>query len=1698
MAVRNFSALTNGQAITFDPNADILNFDQTAISAASLDLLIEGANLRITVLSGTNAGKSIVLQNVSLEQLGGSNVNFTDGSLLLFGDNAATRADSGSSALTGSSGADLLSGFGGNDTLAGGAGDDRFVASFDSPVNSAMLTGTAARVDADVNGDGRADLLWRSQSTGENYLYTMNGTAVTSGEGSLRTVADLNWSLVGTGDFDGDGKADLLWRNHVTGENYLYPMDGHTVKSTEGYIRTVSDPNWQIATLGDFNGDHRDDILWRNQATGENYLYLMNGTAIAGEGFVRTVADLNWQIAGSGDFNGDGRADILWRNASTGENYVYLMNGSAIASEGYLRTVADQSWQVAGIGDLDGDGHADIVWRNSSTGQNYVYFMNGTTIAKEGYLRTVADQHWQIEAIGDYDGDGKSDLFWRNSATGENYLYPMDGLTIKASEGYVRTVAPDANGWTVPGDASYGDDSINGGTGFDTVDFSQAKSAIVADLSRGIVNGGGEAGTGHMVVANLEAITGTRFADRITGSAADNRIQGGDGNDTISGLDGNDTLDGGAGSDLLIGGTGNDLIMGGSYWDRDDADQFVGGDGDDTMDGTHRYGSAAIDTMDGGLGNDLYCVDNPHDVLSDAGGIDTVYAQDISFTLGAGFENLIVKNDVSEGGQTAFGNDLDNRIDVTYGGATVDGRGGNDTLVGGWLVVRFYGGDGNDSLVGSDGRVDWLDGGAGNDTLTGSTYGDGRAGAQFVFSVAPGVANADLITDFHTDSWGDMIRIDGRAMPGIGASGNFMAGDDRFYAAAGASGGHDADDRIIYNTATGQLFYDADGSGMGAAQLLATLQGAPELLASRIAVDNGTPGQTINGASGNDSLVGTGGGDTMNGFDGDDTLVGLAGDDIISDGAGNDRIEGGLGQDSISLGLGNDTVSGGRGNDTIGDAGGNDSFVFDVAPGDANWDRINGFQGGVDKIVLNLDVFAAAGPAGNFSANDARFYANSLPWTGVNGHDADDRIVYNTNNGDLWYDADGSGSGAALLIANLRGGDGITPANISASDIIVNSTGGSMTGTSGDDSLIGTAGNDTISGFGGNDTIDGAAGADSMIGGPGDDLYRVDNLGDVIVEQQNEGVDEVRSSVGYTLPDWVNNLTLTGGAIGGTGNAIENFITGNALNNTLSGGGGSDTLVGGMGDDSLVGNAGGDSLVGGDGNDTLVGAGAGAPKFSSDQPDTLDGGLGDDVYYVRGDFTTDLILPDPGGLDTVYAADTAWTLGAGLENLVLLDNFGVHRTGTGNELDNVLVGYSEGLTLYGMDGNDLLNGSASEGGAELYGGDGNDTLLGAGGHGNELFGEAGADLIYAGVEDDIWGGTGSDIFVFKIIPSSSFGYFDRVADFSSGEDKLRFDGNAFAQIGASGDFSANDGRFYAAAGATTGHDSDDRIVYDTSSGSVYYDADGNGAAAAQLIARLQGAPAVSATDITVSNGTAGGNTINGTPGNDSLVGGDSNDTINGQDGNDTLDGGAGADSMVGGAGDDVYIVDNLRDVLVEQINSGIDEARSSVGYTLPDWVNNLTLTGSAISGTGNAIENVLTGNGLGNILSGGDANDTLIGGGGNDTLTGGTGNDSFLFNAAPGAANADRVTDFASGVDMLQLDHSVFSAIAGGHFAGGDARFYAASGATGGHDGDDRVVYNTSNGDLYYDADGSGAGAAQLIATLAGAPSLAASDIWVT
>ncbi|NEO15540.1 MULTISPECIES: calcium-binding protein [unclassified Moorena] len=131
----------------------------------------------------------------------------------------------------------------------------------------------------------------------------------------------------------------------------------------------------------------------------------------------------------------------------------------------------------------------------------------------------------------------------------------------------------------------------------------------------------------------------------------------------------------------------------------------------------------------------------------------------------------------------------------------------------------------------------------------------------------------------------------------------------------------------------------------------------------------------------------------------------------------------------------------------------------------------------------------------------------------------------------------------------------------------------------------------------------------------------------------------------------------------------------------------------------------------------------------------------------------------------------------------------------------------------------------------------------------------------------------------------------------------------------------------------------------------------------------------------------------GGSGNDYLYGYGGNDTLVGGSGNDYLNGGIGSDRMYGGTGNDRYVVDSTGDVVTEYVNQGIDTVESSINYTLGDNLENLTLTGSAYSGNGNSLNNIISGNSSNNVLFGKSGNDTIYGNGGDDALVGGTDSD---------------------------------------------------------------------------------------------------------
>ena len=225
--------------------------------------------------------------------------------------------------------------------------------------------------------------------------------------------------------------------------------------------------------------------------------------------------------------------------------------------------------------------------------------------------------------------------------------------------------------------------------------------------------------------------------------------------------------------------------------------------------------------------------------------------------------------------------------------------------------------------------------------------------------------------------------------------------------------------------------------------------------------------------------------------------------------------------------------------------------------------------------------------------------------------------------------------------------------------------------------------------------------------------------------------------------------------------------------------------------------------------------------------------------------------------------------------------------------------------------------------------------------------------------------------------------------------------------------------------------------------------------------------------------------------NDNLIGNTKNNSLNGRAGNDTLDGGVGSDSMIGGLGNDSFVVNVVGDVVTENLNEGTDTVNSSVTYTLPANVENLTLTGaSPINGTGNGLINTITGNAANNQLNGGAGNDTINGGIGIDRLTGGIGNDIFRFTTT---GQIDTVTDYNVANDTIQLENAVFTKLTTtGTLAAAQFRIGAQAA-----DSNDFIVYNNITGALSYDANGNGVGAMVTIAMIGAGLNMTNADIVV-
>jgi hypothetical protein len=306
------------------------------------------------------------------------------------------------------------------------------------------------------------------------------------------------------------------------------------------------DPNWRIASLIDFNGDGKPDIMWRNYKTGRNAVMLMDGTTLISTLDLPDVTDVNWQLCGAADFNGDGQPDLVWRNAKTGEDVVWLMNRNQIVSKVTLDTV-NTEWQIVGVGDLNGDGQPDLLWDDYWRGDIVVWVMNGTSVSSKVTVGGWSDPNWRIETT-TLDDSGQPAFLWRHYTQGWVGIQSLNNLR---PGDFVNLPSVADTAWQIGGSLGVDPNSLvtdqennmltqekqtlQGG-GYDDIDGLPAASSLYTINGERVLSYPPRSTTSRMYQARKKLIDSYFNDDRLNRKAVESELGGYEGVDPVTGL----------------------------------------------------------------------------------------------------------------------------------------------------------------------------------------------------------------------------------------------------------------------------------------------------------------------------------------------------------------------------------------------------------------------------------------------------------------------------------------------------------------------------------------------------------------------------------------------------------------------------------------------------------------------------------------------------------------------------------------------------------------------------------------------------------------------------------------------------------------------------------------------------------------------------------------------------------------------------------------------------------------------------------------------------------------------------------------------------------------------------------------------------------------------------------------------------------
>jgi Ca2+-binding RTX toxin-like protein len=1421
-----------------------------------------------------------------------------------------TTSYAGTDLIFGTAADDSLVGGVGNDTLYGGDGNDTLL----GQQGSDSVYGGAGNDTLD--GGAVLDRINYTDLNYTSYFYATDGVSIDlsgiTGDGSVGSGTASGNASVGT-----DTISNVSF---LQGSGYGDTITGSSALIFEQIEGGAGNDTLDGGAITDtLNGDNSNRVAYHNATGAGVTVDLIAGTAVGAVG------------------SNIGSDTLLNFNQVRGTNFDDTILGSD-------RTDLTESYEGRGGDDLiDGRGGFDYVRYDSATAGVTGSLVNGIVTGA---------------------GIGTDTLVNMEGLFGSSF----DDLLIGGGVANGVTVS-DGKSEIFRGGA--GNDTIDGGQGYDRADYTSSTAGVVVVLNDTLDGTASDGLGGTDVLRNIEGVRGSTFNDTLTGSdtAVFESFEGREGNDSIDGkggidradyqntksgvtvdlttgsasdgygdtdtllnienvrgsrdfadfmtgsnvgnylqgLGGNDTLDGGAGDDTLEGGLDNDVLDG-----EDGVDQLFGGDGNDSLAGgagaDNLYGGAGDDTLDGGADADrVYYYDA-------IGPITVNLALGTASGAGIGADALISVENV-------YGSQYADLLTGDANGNSLQGNDGNDSLDGGDGDDQLNGGKGNDSILGGAGH-DNLYGDAGDDTLTGGADSD-----YFQVRESSSDTSVDTITDFTAGAGGDNLSITTWLFTNYAGSNPFATGHARL-----TQSGTDT-----------LLELDMDGpAGAGVFQTAAVLKNVVKstLVAANL---GGFNPDVIGGTELGDSLTGTTGDDQISGGAGNDTLAGLAGNDTLEGGLDNDVLDGGDGVDQLFGGDGNDSILGGAGADNLVGGAGDDTL-----DGGADADTVQ-YHDATGPITVDLALGTASGAgigADNLISIENVYgsqYADTLTGdangNSLNGNDGNDSL---TGGGGNDYLDGGKGDD------NLNGGKG--------NDF--------LQGGKGSDVLNGGDGDDQLYGGDGNDGLAGGAGADNLVGGAGDDT--LDGGADADTVQYYDATGPI-------------TVDLALGTASGAGIGADNLIS---IENVY-GSQYADALTGDTNSNYLYGNGGNDTLVGGAGNDTLDGGnGLDRAVFTGNKAD----------YSVVYDASTSqfTVTDSVGGRD---GADT-------FRNVEML------QFADGTTLFDVVIAVDPRGTYLNAAPTDAVNAPTT-------------VLL------SDLGLQAG-DMISLSRSGAYQAGISFSDTSTSMLAVFSDGSGFVAPDTYLGYTSLTQSIPPYLPTDVAQDF------FVVGNGITTVKIPVGAVSIKFSPSDSYFEdnTDPNGDYAVR-VSKVVGTTSYAGTDLIF--GTAADDSLVGGVGNDTLYGGDGNDTLLGQQGSDSVYGGAGNDTLDGGAVLDRINYTDLNYTSYFYATDGVSIDLS--GITGDGSVGSGTASGNASVGTDTISNvSFLQGSGYGDTITGSSALifEQIEGGAGNDTLDGGVITDTLNQNngnrvAYHNTTGAGVTVDFLAGTAVGAVGSNIGS-----------------------------------------------------------------------